>query len=249
MPQLMHIPALFLLGSFSTCPSLPHENECFVDSEGKKSIQPYRCLQGCSDIAYRSSAGNCGGESICRTQARDDFRDLASPILLQIRRHVASAATSSALDRNPGMGHYVNTQPAGLENIRPLSCALEAWAGDTSPLKTPNITPFIKLLPKEPAPCRLGNYLDVTCMPAAGGLQGTSVLVEAPRGRVLSGKSSREGGEVAAGTGAPQRHTPVLATKNITAAGSRNSSLLLWLRSMYGSRSADLHGGHPASDT
>lgn len=41
----MHIPVLLLLGSFSSSPSLPHENACFVDSVGKQSVQPYGCCR------------------------------------------------------------------------------------------------------------------------------------------------------------------------------------------------------------
>jgi len=134
MPQLMYSLALLLLESFYSCPSLPRENACSVDSAGKQSIQPYGCLQGCSDIAYRSSAGNCREKSICRAHTRGDFRDLASPILLQIQRHMPSAATSFALYLNLSTGHYVNTQLAGLENIQPLSCALETWTGRTGRL-------------------------------------------------------------------------------------------------------------------
>lgn len=97
---------------------------------------------------------------ICRAHTRGDFRDFASPISL---RHMPSAATSFPLSLNPETRHYANTQPAGVENIWPLSCALGTWSGSTNPLKSPNFTPFINLLPEEPAPRCLGSDLDVTC--------------------------------------------------------------------------------------
>lgn len=84
---------------------------------------------------------------------------------------VISAATSFVLYINPGTGHDVNTQPSGLQNIWPFSHAL-----GMSPLNRPDITSFITLLPKVPAPCCLGRYLDVTSMSAAGGLPGRSLL-------------------------------------------------------------------------
>lgn len=80
---------------------------------------------------------------------------------------------------NPGMGPDVNTQPAGLENIRPLSCPLETWMGDTSPLKRPSITPFINLLPRSQRLAAWEVVLMLHFCQQLGGLQRVS---STPRG-------------------------------------------------------------------
>lgn len=65
MLQLMHIPALLLLGSFPPPPrpSLSRENACFAEAAGKQRAQLSGCPRGCSASAYRGSAGKLRREA------------------------------------------------------------------------------------------------------------------------------------------------------------------------------------------
>lgn len=144
MPQLMHI-------------HLPHDNAFFFGLNGKQSIQPYSFMQGCSH-SWESSraadplfAAKCRSQELLRGVQGTRKREFQGACLTYFTVNMETHAIhshSTAPYINPGMGPDVNTQPAGLENIRPLSCPLETWMGDTSPLKRPSITPFINLLPR-----------------------------------------------------------------------------------------------------
>lgn len=137
-------------------------------------------------------------------------------------------ATSSALYINSRMAPGVSTQPAGLENTRPLSCASETWMGT---LLLQHHTPY-QPLTEEPG--LLKSCLDATLTPAAGGFRGVPPFPGAKH-QHLKALGHRDG--------------YALVTSNVRAARGGNSSLLSWLRSMAGSRSVDFHRSHPTSDT
>ena len=150
----------------------------------------------------------------------------------------------------PREGHYVNTQPAGLENIRPLSCALETWTGGTSPLKGPNITPFYQPLTRGASTLLPGKLFRYRTHASSwgtprdkcprGGPQGLSASTQKLLGSRRGGSRDRCTPKTCPGPGHREHHS-CWRWKRL--------SLLLWLRSMDGSRSVDFHHDHPASDT